>query len=223
MDYLKLRKFDKNLRETSNNYQSMIAVGSIVTGDIYIVGRSDKDIVLIFNTNPISELPLLEKLVKNSNFDQDYLFTPLPKNAFGAPNSKYAFSNKFRSKTLHGKDFVKEAILPSKEKTKEMYTKGLESVSHELYNHIINSSLHSIEKIRDKFWKQFKHAFMYLAIKEYYLTNKHPKTRKELSEKLNCKEINKTFEILHSIDQRNKGEIISCAKNLMNYICSLEK
>jgi hypothetical protein len=123
MDYKKLEKFDKLLRSKSTNYLSMIAVGSIITGDPYIEGRSDKDIVLIFKNNPKKDLHKVEQIIKNISFDESYLFTPIPKDSFGTANSKYSFSNAFRSKTLFGEDFVKRAILPSKEKTKEIYSR----------------------------------------------------------------------------------------------------
>lgn len=218
MNHKKLEEFDKILRKKSKNYSSMIAVGSIVTGDPYIEGRSDKDIVLIFKDNPKNEISKIEKIIKRIIFDESYFFTPIPRNSFGVANSKYCFSNKFRSKTLFGEDIIKEAILPDRESTRKIYLKGLEETSHQLYNQIINSPSWKTEKIKNKFWKQFKHIFMYLAIREYYFSGDYPQTRKEISERLNSKEINNTFWILHSIDNQPRESIIKCAKSLVKYI-----
>jgi hypothetical protein len=221
MNYKKLEEFDRKLRGTSKDYLSMIAVGSIVTGDPYIPERSDKDIVLIYNTNPIYDLENLERLIGDSGFDKCYLFAPVPKEEFGHPNSKYAFSNKFRSKTLYGEDFVSAARLPEKKKINEIYMKGLISTSNQIYNHIINSGIWPTEKLRDGFWKEFKHVFMYLAIREYYMTENYPKTRKEIVQRLDINEISDTFNVLHSIDNQPREKIIVCAKNLMKWINSV--
>jgi len=222
MEYKQLMKFDEKLRSFSKEYLSMVAVGSIVTGDPYIQGRSDKDIVLIFNTDPLNLIKNLEQVVKESDFDESYVFTPIPKSEFGNPDSKYTFSNKFRSKTLFGEDFVATAKLPEKKKINEIYMKGLTSTSHQIYNHIINSGIWSKEKVSHEFWKDFKHVFMYLAIREYYITEDYPKTRKEIAQRLNISEINETFNILHSIDNQPKEKIVICAKDLMKYIVNLK-
>jgi hypothetical protein len=221
MDYIKLGEFDKKLRSISKNYLSMIAVGSTVTGDPYILGRSDKDIVLIYNINPLYDMGNLEKLIGNSGFDESYLFAPVPKNEFGHPSSKYAFSNKFRSKTLHGEDFVSTAKLPEKKKINEIYLEGLQNTSNQIYNGIINSGLWSISKVRDTFWKEFKHVFMYLAIREYFISEDYPKTRAETAKRIASREVNATLGVLHSIDSKSKEEIVGCAKNLMGWMNSV--
>ena len=125
MELEKLKQFDNELRNLSKNYLSMIAVGSIVTGDFYLKGGSDIDIVLLLMDNFSDEMSQIKKLIERFNFDKNYFFTLIPKNQFGRPNSKYSFSNKFRSKTLFGKDFVAEAKLPNKEEIKLIYTKEL--------------------------------------------------------------------------------------------------
>jgi len=218
MDFQNLENLDKKLKENFPSYLSMIAVGSVVTGDPYVKGRSDKDIVLIFDRDPVDLFESIEAILGSFSFDESYIFTPIGKKYWGRPDSKYTFSNAFRSKTLFGKDFVKLAILPSGEEVKKIYSGGLESVYHRILNYLVNSKSWSAEKTRDKFWKQFKHTFMYLAIREYYLTGNYPKTRKEISERLNSKEIWRMFEVLHSIDSKSKGEIIECARDLVGYL-----
>lgn len=200
MDIEKLEILDRFLRESFSDYLSMIAVGSIVTGD------------------PAELLKEIENIITPFEFDDSYIFTSLDKNNWGVPCSKYCFSNAFRSKTLFGEDFVKLARLPPKAEVRKIYLEGLRDIFCNINDSLANLGSWSVEKVRDKFWKQFKHAFMYLAIREFFLTGDYPKTRKEISERLGSCEIRNMFDVLHSIDSRSKEEIINCAKSLVVYL-----
>lgn len=220
MDHEKLRGLNDDLAQEFQDYISMIAVGSIVTGDPYIEGRSDKDILLMFNNDPTRNIENIGKLITKTSFDDSYVFVALPQKAFGLANSKYAFSNRFRSKTLFGEDLIPLSKLPNEEVIQKTYEKGLESVTHQLNNNLINSGIWSTEKIRDSFWKQFKHAFMYLAIKSYHQTGEYPQARKDVADKLQSPEVNDVWNTLHSIDQQPKETIIDSAKGLVSYLSS---
>jgi len=200
----------------------MIAIGSTVTGDPYIEGRTEDDILLIFNEDPLKEMSLIEKILKKSKFEERYAFSPKPKAEFGNAESKYSFSDAFRSKTLHGEDLVSQAKLPDKEKTKEIYSNGLKEVKNELYNLILNSKFWTTKKMEDKSWKQFKNLFMYLAIREYSLSGDYPKTRNEISRRLDSISIEGAFNVLHSINNQSKKEIVKCARDVIGYLDRIE-
>jgi len=218
MDYDKLELLHNQLNNNYSNYISMIAVGSIAVGDPYIPNRSDKDILLVFNVDPIHYVEEIKNIIAPIGFDESYVFTPI-NTEFGDPNNfRYAFSNRFRSKTLFGRDLVLESVLPASEDIKKIYNRGLKEVFFRLNHCLVNSGNWSENMIRDNMWKQFKHAFMYLAIKEYYVKGKYPLTRKELVDNSNSMEISETLRILHSIDAQSKDSIIECAKNLSGYI-----
>jgi hypothetical protein len=172
----------------------------------------------MFKNNPIQHLSRIEKILTSMNFDESYAFTPLRRDDFGRSDSKYTFSNRFRSKTLFGRDLVQFSFLPESEVIRSMYMSGLKETMNKMNNCLINSGNWSEAKVRDIMWKQFKHTFMYLAIKEYYETRKYPVTRKDLVERLKSPEINKTFDILHSIDAQPKDKIIDCSRELTKYI-----
>ena len=214
MNFQKLKKLNSKLKQTYEDYISMIAVGSIVTEDPHIKNRSDNDIVLIFEKVFSSRPSNIEDILSSFDFDESYVFTPLPKSEFGIPFGKYSFSNKFRSKNLFGKDLIKKAKLPNYEQSKKIYLKGLNSTIHQVENNLTNSKIWDIDKIKDKFWKQFKHAFMYLAIREYCLSGEYPKTRKEITTKINMPKLKETFEVLHNINNKSHVEITNCSKKL---------
>jgi hypothetical protein len=218
MDYEKLKRLNDILINQFKDYISMIAVGSIVTGDPYIEGKSDKDILLIFKDSPENHLDFIEKTLGQIQFDDSYVFTTIPRNEFGQADSKYSFSNRFRSKTLFGEDLVPLSHLPDTQTIQKTYILGLKEVILRLNIQITNSAFWSVKKIRNKFWTQFKHAFMYLAMKCYYDTNTYPITRKEIVESLQSKELSDVFRVLHSIDQQSKEELISSARQLLNYL-----
>jgi len=221
MDYKKLGVLNDALATRFSDYVSMIATGSIITGDPFIEGRSDRDILLVFENDPLRDLGDTRRLLTLPTFDESYVFTRIKRSDWGQADSKYAFSNRFRSKTLFGLDLVPRAQLPDKGTTRRMYLNGLEDVSQKLAIHLDNSVFWSQSKVRDKFWKQFKHAFMFLAVRDYYLTGNYPKTRKELAERLKSSEIDEAFVVLHSIDQQPKERIECCAKGLVNYLKDL--
>jgi len=219
MNYEKLRKLNDVLVNQFKDYISMTVIGSIATGDPYIEGRSDKDILLIFKNSPKKSLGSIEEILSKMKFNESYNFVPIPKTVFDkAEENKYAFSNRFRSKILFGEDIMKNTKLPPQDSTKEMYEREIEKVIHKLQFGLTNSSHWSVNKVRDKFWKQFKHAFMYLAIKDYYDTQDYPRTRKEITKRIQSKEIDIVFRVLHSIDQQPKGEIIKSARGLLFYL-----
>lgn len=225
MDYdnKKLKALYKLLKKNREDYISMIGVGSTITGDPYIEGRTNKDVLLTFNKDYREEASLIEAIVKKFKFEQNYTFTPILKEDFGRADSKYSFSDKFRSKTLYGEDLVNQAKLPDKEKGREMYSNGFKDLKDKLNNIILNSSNWPSEKVRNKSWEQLKHVFMYLAIKEYYLSGEYPRTRNEVVNKLDSRSIEEAFMVLHSIDMQPKRRIIKCARDVINYLNKVER
>lgn len=223
MDYEKLRKLNDLLVNQLEDYISMTATGSVAVEDPYIEGRSDRDILLIFKKSPEKDLSSIEGILDKMQFNNSYNFVPIPKTVFDeVEENKFAFSNRFRSKVLFGEDVMKNVKLPNRDSTKEMYEKGIKEVIHKLQFGLTNSTHWSINKVRDKFWKQFKHAFMYLAIKCYYDNQNYPRTREKIVERIQSKEVNEVFTVLHSIDQQSKEEIIKSARGLLSYLKSYD-
>ena len=109
----KLSVLNDLLVKKCKGYISMIATGSIAVGDPWIEGRSDRDILLIFGGNPSGNLLKMRDICASLYFDDSYNFTSMPRKAFGLSTSKYALSNRFRSKTLFGKDLVPLSQLPN--------------------------------------------------------------------------------------------------------------
>jgi len=218
MDKYKLELLNLNLKNSFVDYCSMIATGSIVVGDPWIEGRSDVDILIVFNSDSIIPFNNIEEILKNFNFEEYYVFTPILKKEFGKNNSKYSFSNKFRSKTLFGEDLVSLSKLPSKEEALKNAIDGLHKSKERLKNYIVNSRFWDIDKVREKFWKQFKHIFMWLSVKIYCDKGIYPQNRKEVVKVILSKRISKMYEILHLINNKTKEEIVNCSKEIVNYI-----
>ncbi|MFH1307581.1 MAG: hypothetical protein ABIH72_01895 [archaeon] len=214
-----LQRLNTRLCLKFKDYISMIATGSIATNDPFMQGRSDNDILLIFENNPEVHLPAIEDILSESELDDTFLLTPLTKEHFiGPKNTTFDFTNRYRSRTLFGEDLVLKAKLPSRETTKKIYTSGLEKVRRRLQSALANTSYWSTEKIRDKFWKQFKHAFMFLAIKGYYNSGEYPINRVDIARQFDSDELRYAVSVLHSIDLRSKEEILGAARGVVSYL-----
>jgi len=219
MDYKKLGFLNDNLRNMTEEYISMIAIGSIATGDPWMEGRSDRDILLVFNQNPSQYSSRIKYIADSLLFNPTYIFTAIKKEEFTGPeNSSHDFSHKFRSQILFGADLIGETRLPERERIFEIYSRGIREVTEKLEKKLHYGKLWPVGKIRDVFWKQFKHAFMYLAIKHYYETGYYPKTKQEVADILDSKELQESLRVLHSIDQQPKEEIEEIAKGLLSYL-----
>ena len=214
-----LGKFHTWLSLEYTDYISMIAIGSIAVGDTWIEGRSDHDILLIFQEIPTNFSINLEEHLKNSTFDETYLFTPLPKSILiGPKNHSHDFSNKFRSKTLYGVDLILDIKLPTMKVTESLYEKGLERVLRRMETRIAHTSLWPDEKVRTIFWKLFKHIFMNLAIKAYTISGNFPRKRQDVVDFYNSPELQNTLSTLNSINKQSKKSINSTAKELVKYL-----
>lgn len=214
----KLGELHNTLTQNFSNYKTMLAVGSIATGDKLVEGRSDNDIVLIFDGEYSQHFNDLERILGKFKFDDSYLFTPLSVNECHEPRNKtHAFSHKYRSKILFGQETT-SAELPSKEEGTKMYCDGLNQVYWRMSKRIINTPFWSEEKTRTVFWKFFKHAFMYLAIKSYYVNNYYPSTRKKVAEHYKSETLEKTLNTLENINTTSKEQIVETAKELKQYL-----
>lgn len=201
------------------DYISMVAIGSIAVDDLWIEGRSDHDILLIFERYPTSIYSDLEEYLKGSEFDETYLFTPLLKSVLlGPKNNTHDFSNKFRSKTLYGIDLISEVKLPTREVIQFLYKEGLKDVTRKISHRIAHTSLWSDEKVRDVFWKLFKHSFMYLAIRAYAISGSYPRTRADVAKYYASDELKIALEALNTINEQPRENIISAARNLVYFI-----
>ena len=201
------------------NYQSLVAIGSFAVGDAWIERRSDYDFLVIFEEYPLTIASDLEIYFKNSRFDETYLFTPLPKSAFIEPqNNSHDFSHKFRSRTIYGRDLIPEVKLPSEEVVKSIYEMGLENTIRKMEIRIAHAMLWDNEKVRDIFWKLFKHSFMNLAIKAYAVSRSYPCTRQDVVNYYVSEELKAALEALNTIDEQSKENIVSVARGLVGYL-----
>ncbi len=219
-----LLKFHNWLTENCGIYLSMVANGSNATGDTWIEGRSDQDILLVFSTNFHGDLEKIKNYLKKSSFTDEYLFVPFTKEDFLRPhNSTHDFSRKFRTKTLFGEELISKVQLPTKEQTYELYSKGLDDFVDRLERRLLNTGFWSEKKVRSVFWKFFKDALMFLQIKHYYETGVYPKTRDELVQSYNSPELVEILGILKGINEVEKNVIIQTAENLFQYLSHQRK
>lgn len=222
MELKKLQVLHEKLRKDYKDYISMIAVGSIAVGDYWIEGRSDRDILLIFNGQNFT-IPFFKKMRRNleakAGFDKTYKFVPLPKHILIGPKyNAFDFSNKYRSKTIFGEDLIPQVKLPNKKIIKEMFEEGLEKTRDKMEKSINKSRYYSQEIAQRKFWKLYKHTFMYLAIKNYYQTGFYPETRFKIAQEINSPILFETLQTLNQINKKQKQEIIHNSKNLLEFI-----
>tara|TARA_Y100000310_G_scaffold315642_1_gene366421 strand:- start:879 stop:1538 length:660 start_codon:yes stop_codon:yes gene_type:complete len=216
-----LEPIHKYMKNTFSEYVCIIAVGSIVTGDHWIKGRSDKDFLIIFNNLPQDYIANMSLFFSKMNFDETYTFVPMKK-SYWIKNKHHShdFSGKFRSKIIFGENILPQKELPSKEETLQIYTEGLEDVKQRILRTLVNEKIWSEKKIRDIFWKLFKHGFMYLAIKYYYDMDIYPQSRKELVELTKSEVLEEVLLTLYQIDYKNKIEILTTATNFLAFISS---
>jgi hypothetical protein len=210
------------LKDNFQEYISLIAIGSITNDDNWIEGRSDKDILIMFESFPNNHIQKINNFLKTTNFDDVYTFVPMLKN-YWIPNRKHShdFSGRFRSKTIYGIDLIPEKQIPSKEDAFNIYSKGLEDVKNRITRTLVNEGIWSEKKIRNVFWKLFKHTFMHLAIKHYYQTENYPNSRNKIVETINEPVLKETLDFLNDIDNREKKDIVNIGTKLLNYLNSL--
>lgn len=215
----RLQEFHNWLTENCGTYISMIANGSNATGDTWIEGRSDHDVLLVFSTDFHGELERIKDYLKKSSFTDEYLFVPFSKEGFiKSHNSTHDFSRKFRTKTLFGQDLISEVQLPTKEQIYALYSKGLDDFMNRFERRLLNTSFWSEKKVRSIFWQFFKEAIMYLQIKHYYETGVYPRTRDELVQSYNAPELVEILAILKKINEAGKDSIIQTAEKLFQYL-----
>lgn len=214
-----LQKLHNWLTENCGTYISMVANGSNATGDAWIEGRSDYDILLVFSKDFRSELGKIKGHLKHSSFADDYFFVPFTKEVFlQYHNSTHDFSRKFRTKTLFGQDLILEIQLPTKEQAREVYLGNMGSFMDEFERRLLNAGFWSEKKVRSAFWELFKKAFMYLQIKYYSETGIYPRTRDKLVQFSHSPELEETLDTLQKINDAGKDNITQVAERLFLYL-----
>lgn len=209
-----IRKFHDFLQKY-RSYQSMIEVGSVAAGDPWIEGRSDRDILLIFDDAVPYEA--MRKYLVESKFGDEFLFTPLSTSEFIGPmNHSHDFSHRFRSTCHFGENLVDKVVLPNEDVTQKIYENGLARVRDRLLARMLNASFWSENRTRGVFWKSFKHAFMHLAIREYATTGAYPRTRAELAKGVDSLE--EACNVLHGINTQPRENILCVAERLVDYL-----
>lgn len=212
------------LQKQFSHYISMIAIGSIAVGDKWINGRSDRDILLIFEKISNEDLQKINLFLSSQKFDDTYMFVLMEKDFF-LKNKEHShdFSGKFRSKTLFGEDIISAKQIPSKEEARHIYMGGLEDVKHRMLRNLVNESFWSEKKIKDVFWQEFKFGLMYLAIKYHCETGIYPKNREELVSRANNKVLSEVLTTLNNIDEEKKEDIVIVASKFLGYIDKIIK
>lgn len=214
-----LQKFHDWLSENCETYISMVANGSNVTGDTWIEGRSDYDILLVFSNDFRSEFSKVKDHLKRSSFTDDYFFIPFTKEVFlQYHNGTHDFSRKFRTRTLFGQDLISKIQLPTKEQARDVFLSNMWSFMDEFERRLLNAGFWSEKKVRGAFWEIFKNAFMHLQIKSYSETGIYPRTRDELARSLHSSELSETLDILKKIDDADKDSIVRVAEKLFRYL-----
>jgi len=214
-----LELFHNYLHENCPGYCAMIAIGSWAVGDQWIEGRSDRDTLLLFNQDFTRSIPLINKYIEQSNFDDTYMFVPLLKE-YLLRNKKHShdFSGKFRSKVLFGEDIIPLKQLPDRETTLNIIQNGFWRAEGRISRTLLNEALWSDEKIRSVLWKEFKHAIMYLAIKQYYDTGVYPPKRIDLVEASKSNVLAEVVRVLYAINTEERTVILSVASTLLKYL-----
>lgn len=212
-----LRKFHVWL-SANEDYLAMLSHGSTATGDPWIHGLSDYDIIIVYKKDPFQNFLKANAYLKKAKFSDDFHFHPLlQEHLNGQGADTFSFSIKFRTKVLFGKDVLKGVRFPDREAALQSYQKAIEKEVNHLQVFIINSHK-SIGKIRKEFWKKFKHIFMLLAIKIYGETGRYPRTRQEIVKILKAPELKQTWQVLHHINEKSKAEILQTAQILLDYL-----
>lgn len=215
----KLEKFHLWLKEHFKDYICMIGTGSFVTGDKWIEGKSDKDIILVFEKPYGNNIFHINDYLKKNSFDEIYLFVPMLKEKYlKSRKHSHDFSGKFRSLVLFGPDIIKNKELPSTEETKTIFLKGIDDVKRRLERVLINESIWTEKKIKKTLWKLFKHTFMYLAIKYYFENDVYPIKRSDLVNLTKEPILKKTLKFLYEINSKKREELLYVAKSLLEYL-----
>ena len=214
-----LRKFHVWL-SANEDYLAMLSHGSIATGDPWIPGFSDYDIIIVYKQDPLNNFIKAKAYLEKAKFSDHFHFYPLSEEQLlGRGTNTFGFSNTFRTKLLFGKDVLKRLNLPERKASLQLYWGEIEKEKASLQIFLVNSGYKGVEKIRKEFWTRFKHIFMLLAIKIYADTGKYPPTREEVVKNLKSPpELVLAWQVLHKINEKNKAEILQAAQRLLDYL-----
>ena len=217
-----LRKFHTWL-SANQDYLAMLSHGSIATGDPWIPGFSDYDIIILYKKDQLNNFVKAKAYLEKAKFSDHFHFYPLSEEQLlGRGTNTFGFSNTFRTKLLFGKDVLKRLNLPERKASLQLYQGEIEKEKASLQIFLVNSGYKSVEKIRKEFWTRFKHIFMLLAVKIYAETGDYPKTRKEVVKRLNAPaELVDAWDVLHNLPAKSKEEILKSAQRLLEYIQQL--
>ena len=124
-----LNQFHKWITENCDNYVSMVLIGSVATGDQWIDGRSDIDILIIFENLENNQKEKIKDYLLKADFNDVYTFVPMTKEYWlNNKNHSHDFSGKFRSKIIFGENIIDQKQIPNKETAFKIYNAGLEDV-----------------------------------------------------------------------------------------------
>ena len=213
-----LRKFHVWL-STNDDYLAILSHGSVATGDPWIPGFSDYDMIIVYKKDPLNNFIKAKAYLEKEKFSDHFHFYPLSEEQLlGKGTDTFGFSNTFRTKLIFGKDVLKRLNLPERKASLQLYQKDIEKEKARLQIYLVNS-YKSVEKTRKDFWRLFKHVFMLLAIKIYADTGKYPPTREEVVKILKSPaELVLAWQVLHKINENSKAEIFQAAQMLLDYL-----
>lgn len=216
---VELKKVHKAAISQFSDYKCMIAIGSIATSDFFVKGRSDYDILLIFENDFSNRLDAIKIIFETVSFNDSILLVPLLKSDFLDNHShSHDFSHKFRSKTLFGDNIIPLKKLPTIQQSKRIVAKGYLEVKNRLIRTVINGNHWSTKKVREMLYREFKHIIMYLAIHQYVKTGIYSIDRKEVTKREKDDRLVKISESLNKMNTQKKAILLDQSRAVLDWI-----
>ena len=210
------------LQSVAPDYVALGASGSTITGDRWVRGYSDRDVIVVFKRE-IAKRPAVAALFSNPPFDDTLNLVPVTEALFLTPgNVAAAFGNRFRCKSLFGEALVSQVQLPTSECAKQFAKSALCEPSMGTIARIerkyLDINFWSEGKIRHSLYALLKDAFTSIAILHYVETGEYLPTRRALAERIGEPALIRAFQSINAIESVDRNELISAAENLAVYL-----
>jgi hypothetical protein len=218
----KLLRLHRWLERDAEEYCGIYDIGSVASGDPWIDGRSDRDIMIVFDgllapkfrERIAPRLPLL-------GFNDKYTFNLARKDGFLGTHSHYDIAIKFRGQVVYGDDLIAAKETPTREFAGSLGQAGLRAMTPRIQVRLLNARSWSLERLRHELYVYLKLMFLHLADRHYATTGIYPARRRQVADAYGSPELRRVAGQLRKIDQLDTQALIGIGQLAVSFLQKL--
>ncbi len=164
------------------NLTSILVTGTAAIPEDFVEGISDYDIALVVKDKSKSVKEAISALGKSLSLTDDFQINVITEDQARDNRGLWAFSDKFRTKCVFGKDLVSHVNLPSTDESKSRLLTYIKIHENRLFNRSANFSFWSEPKIKKEAYKLAKHILFSYSIYYFLRNGNFLRNRREIYE-----------------------------------------